>query len=245
MEHKKQIFKVSRAQYGDNSVTYGGVELIALNKVDMGSSLSFEWGDKGIGSEALSYAILNKVGSREIARRYAKTYMQEIVSKIHKDDWSLEGIAVVRWINLHTNFSIDEREFENGSNSYKYEERRKEERRKEERRIKREEDFKEESQRRLKIYEEKRCEERRKEERRIQRESDFQEVAQEKLKVYENAKIKEMSIKHHEELNKYKKHIIKQNADIEVYKKALLKYKLFSESAEVKALYEKFCKLNP
>lgn len=243
MENNNQVFKISREQYGDNLVSYKGMELIAFNKEDMGSSLSFEWGDNSVGAEALAYAILNKIGSRDIAIRYAKSYMQDIISKIYKDEWILEGIVVVRWINLHTNFSIDELAFEKGDVSYQYKERRTVDRRKEERRIQREKDFKEESQRRLKIYEGKRNpEDRRKEDRRIQREEKFKIESQKKLKVYENTKIKEMSEKHHEELNKYKKHIVKQNANIEVYKKALLKYSKFIESKELEFLYEKFCK---
>lgn len=225
MEKNNQIFKGSREQHGDNFVTYGGIELVAFNKLDRGANLSFDWGNSSNGSEALAYAILDKVGSKNIASRYAKLYMKDVILKILKDEWTIESILVVRWINQHTNYSIDETAYGHENTTYEYNERREEERRKDERRIKRESDFKEEAQRRLKLYEEKekerREEDRRTIERRINPEPDFQE-----------------------ELNNYKKRILKQNLEIEAYKIELNRYKLFVESLDIKEIYKKYLELD-
>ncbi len=232
MENNNQIFKISKELYGDNTVSYNNIKLVALNRLDLGSSLSFSWGDTSTGSEALSYCILSKVGSQEIASRYAKSYTTSVISKIKKDDWTLNAIDVVQWINENTNYSIDENDFKNGSTAYEYEERRQEGRRKEERRIKREKDFQEEAQKRLKIYEAKQQErslkDRRVMDRRVSAEEDFQERAQKR--------IREIQAQHQEELDTYKKQIIKQNADIQ-------KYKSFIESLDIKSMYTKYCNL--
>ena len=241
MENNNQIFKISRELYGDSTATYNNIQLIALNRFDIGSSLSFNWGDTSAGSEALSYAILDKVGSKEIANRYAKLYTKDVISKIKKDTWTLNATAVIQWINENTNYSIDESAyFKDGSTTYEYKERRQEERRKEERRIKREKDFQEEAQRRLKVYEakqqERSQEDRRVEERRISAEKDFQEKAQKSLK--------EIQAQYQQELDKYKTQIIKQNTDIEAYQAQLKKYKLFIESLDIKSVYDKYCNLD-
>lgn len=241
MENNNQIFKISRELDEDSTATYNNIQLIALNRFDMGSSLSFNWGDTSAGSEALSYAILDKVGSKEIANRYAKSYTKDVISKIKKDTWTLNATAVIQWINDNTNYLINESAyFKNGSITYEYKERREEERRKEERRIKREKDFQEEAQRRLKVYEakqqERRLEERREKDRRVSSENDFQEKAQKSLK--------EIQAKYQQELNNYKKQIIEQNTDIKAYQAQLKKYKLFIESLDIESMYTKYCNLD-
>ena len=235
-----QVFKVSKDDYGDKTATYNGKILEVENRFDLGSVENFNWGDTGTGSESLSYAILRKVGSREIAGRYAKLYTQNVISRIKKDDWTLNASAVIQWINENTNYSIDENAyFKDGSITYEYAERREEERRKEERRIQREKDFQEEAQRRLKLREEKlqeqRKEERRKEERRLSQEEKFQEAAQKRLQ--------EIQTQFHRELENHKKHIAKQNTEIKAYQKQLEKYKLFIESRNIKSVYDKYCNL--
>ena len=236
MENNNQIFRVSRELYGDSTATYNGIYLVVKNKLGIGSSLNFNWGDTSTGSEALSYAILDKVGSKEIANRYAKLYTKNVISKIKKDDWTLNTTAVIQWINENTNYSIDESAyFKNGSITYEYEERRKEERR-----VKREKDFQEEAQKRLKLREEKlqerSKEDRRLEDRRLSKEQNFLEKAQKRLK--------EIQAQYQQELDNYKKQIIKQNTDIEAYQAQLKKYKLFIESLDLKSLYNKYCNLD-
>ena len=236
MENNNPIFKISRESYGDNTVIYNRATLVAENKLDMGSSLSFNWGDTSAGSEALSYVILDKVGSREIANQYAKLYTKNIVSKIKKDDWTLSTTAVIQWINENTRYSIDENAYsKNGNITYEYEDRRQEDRRKEQRRIKREHDFQEEAQRRLKIYETRKQEDRRQEDRRASTENIFQEDSQKSLK--------EIQTLHQEELTRYKKKIIKQESDIEVYQGELKKYRIFIESLDIKSVYDRYCNL--
>ena len=226
----KKIFQATREQYGNNVVTYKGLELVAINKLDRGAVLNFSWGDTGAGSEALSYSMLKEVSSIEVASQFSKIYMRNVISKIMKDEWTLEGLEVVQWINTNTDFSIDESAFENV-----YEEQRREERRKEERRVKREQDFQEEAQKKLKVYNERKREDRRKEDRRVQREEDFKVEAQRKLKVHEQYK---------EEINNYKLLLQKKDSDIQAYKSELTKYKDFVESLDIKAIYEKYTKLS-
>ncbi len=214
------------------------MNLVIKNNSDIGSSLNFNWGDTSSGSEALSYAILNKISSKEIANRYAKLYTKNVISKIKKDDWTLNTTAVIQWINENTNYSIDESAYlKDGNITYEYEERRQEDRRKEERRIKREEEFQEEAQRRLKLRENK-LQERSKEDRR----GDDRRLPQERNSQEEEAKkrLKEIHAQYQQELDNYKKKIIKQNTDLEVYKAQLKKYKLFIESLDIKSLYNKY-----
>ena len=246
MKDNNQIFKISRELYGDSTATYNNIPFIVLNKFDIGNISSFNWGDSSTGSEALSYAILDKVGSKEIADRYAKLYTKDVISKIKKDTWTLNATAVIQWINANTNYAIDESAyFMNGSTTYELKERRQEERRKEERRIKREEDFQEEAQRRLKVFEAKhqersqedrRGEDRRGEDRRVSAEKNFQEKSQ--------ISLKEIQAQYQQELNNYKKYIIKQNLDIEAYQAQLKKYRLFIESLDIKSVYTKYCNLD-
>ena len=144
------IFKISRDLDEDNIATYNNIPLRALNRFDLGSSISFHWGDSSPGSEALAYAILEKVGSKEIASSYAKVYTENIISKIKQDTWTLNGTAVIQWINENTNYSIDESAFfKSGTTKYEYENRRHEDRRKEERRLSTEKDSQEKAQKSL------------------------------------------------------------------------------------------------
>lgn len=227
LENINQVFKISREPYGSNSAMYNNSEFTVLNKFNIGGDSSFNWGDTSSDSEALSYAILDKVASKEIASQYAKLYTKDVIAKIKKDSWSLNASAVIQWITENTNYSIDESAYiKDGTTVFELTERRQEERRKESRRIKREQDFQEEAQRRLKVYEAKQ-QDRRKEERRgeqdrrVSAEKDFQE-----------------------ELHKYKKQIMKQNVTIEAYQKQLKKYKLFIESLDIKSMYAKYCDLD-
>ncbi len=256
-QNTNKLFKASRGTYDEASVTYDGRKLIAHNKFDTGSDVNFNWGDSSDGSQTLSYAILSNVGSKDIAHRYAKIYTKNVISNIKKDNWTLNATAVIQWINENTNYSIDERAYvKDGTTTYEYTERREEDRRKEERRIKREQDFQEKIQKRLKEYEseneERRQEDRRQEERRIICEQDFQDKAQKRLKEYEEEqkekeKIKleeEIHAKYQYEINNYKKLILTQKADIESYKLKLQKYRFFVDSLDVKSMYEKYCELD-
>ncbi|WP_373002955.1 DUF6166 domain-containing protein [Sulfurimonas sp.] len=236
MKNNNQVFKISRELYGDSTATYNNIPFTVLNRFEIGNISSFDWGDTSAGSEALSYAILDKVGSKEIANKYAKLYTKDVISKIKKDTWTLNATAVIQWINENTNYSIDESAFfKNGSTTYEVQERRQEEIRKEERRIQREKEFQEEAQRRLKLYEAKQ-QERSQEDRRVSAEKDFQGKSQKSLKEIQNL--------YQQELNDYKKQIIKQNIDIEAYQAQLKKYKLFVESLDIKSMYDKYCNLD-
>jgi Family of unknown function (DUF6166) len=240
LKNNNQIFKISRELYGDSTATYNNIPFTVLNRSDIGNISSFNWGDTSSGSEALSYAILDKVGSKEIANKYAKLYTKDVISKIKKDTWTLNATAVIQWITENTNYSIDESAyFKDGSTTYEVKDRRQEERRREERRVKREKDFQEEAQRRLKVYEakqqERSLEDRRVEDRRKSVEKDFQEKSQKSLR--------EIQTQYQQELNDYKKQIIKQNIDIEAYQVQLKKYKLFIESLDIKSMYDKYCNL--
>lgn len=233
MKNNNQTFMVSRESYGSTTATYNGIELVAINKFDIGSRLNFNWGDTSPGSEALSYAILKKVGSSDIANKYANSYTKHVISKIKKDEWTLNASAVIQWINENTNYSIDESAyFKNGSITYEYEDRRQEERRKEERRIQREKDFQEEAKRRLEL----RKEERRVEDRRLSKEQNFEEKDQKSSQ--------EIQAQHQQELDNYKKQIIEQNTKIKAYQEQLEKYKYFVESLNIKSMYDKYCTLD-
>ena len=236
MRNNNQVFKISRELYGDSTATYNHIQLTVLNKFDIGNSSSFNWGDTSASSDALSYAILNKIGSKEIANKYAKQYTKAVISKIKKDSWTLNATAVIQWINENTNYSIDESAYiKDGSTTYEAKERKKEERK-----IKREQDFQKETQRRLKVYEAKKQEQlqedRRIEDRRISTQKDFKEKLQKNLK--------EIQTKYQEKLNSYKSQIVKQNVEIETYKTQLKKYKLFIQSLNIKSMYEKYCNLD-
>jgi len=234
LENNNPIFKISREHYGDNIVSYNGVTLVAKNKLDVGSTLSFDWGESSANSVALAHTILDKVGSREIANQYAKSYMQNIISKIKKDEWTLNTTSVIQWINENTNYSIDENAYiKSGDITYEHEDRRQEERRKEQRRIQREKDFQEEAQRRLKIYEERKKEDRRQEDRR-----------ETKIVQETNPKnSKEIQGQYQLELEKYKKLLLEKDGEIEAYQVQLKKYKLFIESLDIKSAYNKYCNL--
>lgn len=229
MQNGNQMFKVSKDSYGFNTVTYNGVPVVVKNKYNLGTAVNLSWGDTSAESEALAYAILNKVGSSEIAGRYAKTYTKSVISKIKQDHWTLNASAVIQWINENTNYTIDESAYiRDGSMTYQYEERRKEEdRRKEERRIQREKEFMEDAKRRLKLREERRKEDRRQEERRVPHEQSF----------HEEANLQE-------ELTNCKNKIAEQNTKINECQEQLNRYKEFIESLNIKSVYEEYCKLN-
>ena len=242
-QKSKKLFRASRGSFGDASVTYNGAELVGKHKSDLGSDVNFDWGNSSAGSEALAYAILSKVGSQYMAHRYAKTYMKNVISSIQKDDWSMESIEVFQWINENTNFSMDQSDFESGVSTYEYEERRQEDRRKEERRIKREQDFQEKIQKRLKEYEaeneDRRHDDRRHNDRRVTRDEDFKEELDEAGVITADARAK-----YKLEISNYKQLVLNQKTELEACKLELQRYKLFVKSLDIKSMYEKYNELD-
>ena len=232
-----QVFSVTRELYGDTSVTYNNIKLIASNRFDLGTGLSFNWGDTGPGAEALAFAILNKVGSKEIANRYTKLYTKNVISKIKRDDWTLNAIDVLQWINENIDNATNLRALNDRRVSQ--EEIKEEDRRKKERRVKRETDFQAEAQKRLKEHlakqEERRLEEKRFKEERISAEKDFQEESRKTLKDIEE--------QFQEELAEYTEQIEQQKVDIQTYQAQIKKYKLFIESLDINSIYAKYSNL--
>jgi Skp family chaperone for outer membrane proteins len=157
---KGKYFIASRGFYGTNSVTYKGIEIevTKYNHDYTNPVTSFDWGSSTKAATLLAYVMLNTIATPTVARVYANKYTKDVISKLTDDDWKMEAIEVARWINTHTDYTIELNEKKDEKKKVLQETKKEQEKKKKEE------------------------EERAKEERRIAREKEFKKQIEEKLK---------------------------------------------------------------
>jgi len=142
---KGKYFIGSRGFYGTNSVTYKSIEMeVTKYNHDYANPItSFDWGSDTKEANLLAFAILNTIASPTVARIYANKYTQNVIAKLQDDEWKMEAIEVVKWINDNTDYTIKiEQEDENRDELLE----------KEKRKVQREEEFQKQVEEKLKQH---------------------------------------------------------------------------------------------
>lgn len=92
------VFKGHKALLGTKYVTYGELELPLRYDLFQESKNGFDWGNSSRASLQLSFSILYQLSDRELAEKYAVTFMNSVVKKFHARDWVLSSLEVLEWI---------------------------------------------------------------------------------------------------------------------------------------------------
>jgi len=143
---RDKYFTASREYYGSNSVKYMNIELDAINYDYSITSKGFDWGYQAKeGAVLLASSMLNKIATPTIARVYANKYANSILRNLESDNWEMEAVDVVHWINKNTDYKIELPPQQADATPNQDEEIEKEKRR-----IQREEEFQQKIQQRLK-----------------------------------------------------------------------------------------------
>ncbi len=253
---KDKFFKASREVYGDNSVKYNSLELALVNEDYDDLRYGFDWGNTEKGSKLLASAMLKKIGSPTIARIYANKYAESILSRIHKDQWSMEAIEVAKWINNNTDYNVAIDEINEEEIQAQEEEKRKREEAKEleasakeDRRVQREKEFQEKIKNKLQERE-LTAKKEQEEHERIEREEELRKLQEIELLeadaqiAAKNKEYKAKLIRYQNELKKYKQIINKYQNELDTYKFEIERYRELSDEqkSEIKK-YQEFIKL--
>ncbi len=105
---KGKYFVGSRGYYGTNSVKYQNIEIeITKYNHDYANPVAnFDWGNTKKGTTLLASAILSTIASPTVARIYSNKYTQNVLQHFKEDEWKIEAIEVVQWINNNTDYTI-------------------------------------------------------------------------------------------------------------------------------------------